>query len=150
MYGMALSGEYSIASVPTPLKQRVQSLRQRLTPGILPGLARQVRERVRLNRVDQRTRGAGGRDQVEPAAGRHLAAAVEPGQAACNLVAAVKIVQEPAVEAVGGQRRLDVLQSKRHESQYTLGFPSPRRWAATRDWDEPTAGRVTSSETLRL
>ena len=124
IYGMALSGEYSIASVPTPLSSASSSSRQRLAARVLPRVARQVREGVRFDGVNQRARRALGRDQVEPPARRHLAAAVEPGQATRDGIAAVKVVEQPAVEAVLGKGRLHVFQSKRHESQYTLGFRS--------------------------
>src|SRR6185436_2589390 len=85
-----------------------------------------MREGVRFDGVNQRAGRARGRDQVEPPARRHLAAAVEPGQATRNGITAVKVVEQPAVEAVFREGRLHGFQSKRHESQYTLGVgPAP-------------------------
>ena len=68
----------------------------------------QVVEVVALDRVDEAPGLAVRRDQVEPAAGGQLpAAAVEPASRARNRVRPLKVVQQPAVEAVVLERVLD-------------------------------------------
>ena len=67
-----------------------------------------MRRASAFDRVDQAARLAGGGNQVIPAPGREMPALpADAGHVGGDRIEPAKIVQQPAVEAVGLQRRLD-------------------------------------------
>ena len=64
-------------------------------------------ERVGFNRVNELSRRAGARDEVVPPAGRHLRRPVQSREAAGDRIRSVKIVEQPAVQPLVSQGRLD-------------------------------------------
>src|SRR5438128_2642771 len=65
-------------------------------------------ECVALYRVDETARFTGGRDEIVPApCGEMAAAPVDAGDFDGNRIEPVEIVQQPSVQPIGGERRLD-------------------------------------------
>jgi hypothetical protein len=66
-----------------------------------------MRQRVLLDFVHEAARLAGGRNQVVPAPGCEVSALPpDPGHVGGQRIQAAEVVQQPAVDAVGGERRL--------------------------------------------
>jgi len=97
--------------------QGIQPGPQRLAAGIELGVARQVVERMSLDRMDQGARLPLGRHEVVPAAGRHLGA-IDAGKTTRDGIRSVEVVQQPAVEAVFAQCGLHRVDVERHAFQY--------------------------------
>src|SRR5882672_12331421 len=90
------------------LHQLAHAALELLASGIARDGAGQMREHITLDHVDESARFTGGGDQVVPAARREMTAAfVETADFCGDRIAAVEIVQEPGVETVGLQRRLN-------------------------------------------
>ena len=67
-----------------------------------------MRERILFDRMDQPARLAAGRNQVIPASRREMTAlAIDLGDVRRDGVDAAEVVEQPGVERVGAQRRLD-------------------------------------------
>ena len=99
-------------------RDAVEQARQRrfelLAPGVHRLRAGQGIEVVALDGVHHAARLPRRRDQVIPPAGRHVAAAIEPRNGRRNRVRAVKVVEQPAIQAVGAKRPLDGGHIERH------------------------------------
>src|SRR5688572_2733736 len=67
-----------------------------------------------LDRMHDAARLARRGNQVVPPAGRHVAAAVEPRKSRGNRVRAVKVVEQPAIQAVRAESPLDGGHVERH------------------------------------
>ena len=113
-YGIAQFGEYSIATRFTPVEQLGEARVQLRAAGVHRLRSRQVIEVVAFDRVHERLRLTGLRDQVEPAPRREVAGAAHPGQPVRHRIRAVKIVEEPRVEPVGLEGFLDGSNIKGH------------------------------------
>ena len=106
-YGMAQLGEYSMATRRKPCSSRAEPGFELVAARVPLGGAGKMGERVPLDGMDQPARLAGRGNQVVPAArGQMSALPVDRRQIASDGVQPAKVVQEPAVDRVGPQRRL--------------------------------------------
>src|SRR5262249_12806369 len=80
-----------------------------IAAGVLRHRARQMRERLPLDLMDEAARLPGRRNQVEPAACREMAAlAIDRRHVGGDRIETAEVGQQPAVDAVGFQGRLNV------------------------------------------
>ena len=84
-------------------------------------------EVVTLDGVDKSPRLAGGGDQVIPPPRRHVRPPDKAGEPGRNRVGPVKIVEEPAVQAVRTQRTLDGRYIKGHRVFFSIGLHGRQR-----------------------
>jgi hypothetical protein len=90
-------------------EQRAQARLQLIAARIAARRARQMREGILLDRVHEAARFACCGNEVVPAPSRQMSGLTAHGRdIGRNRVDAAEIVQQPAVEAVGYERRLDV------------------------------------------
>jgi hypothetical protein len=87
-----------------------------------------VIEVVLLDRVDERSRLAGLRDEIKPAAGCEVPGFSHPGESERHGIRAVKIIEEPRIEPVGREGFLDGSNIKGHiHTIIPADEPWPRR-----------------------
>ena len=108
MYGIAQLGEYSIATRRSPADERPKAVDELFAAGIPLGRARKVCERVTLDRMDEPARLPDCGNQVVPAsAGEMTLLMGDRRELGGDRIQSAKVVEQPAVDAVSRQRRLD-------------------------------------------
>ena len=107
-YGIAHERRVLHRDAPHAAEQLAQSGFELIAAGVARLRTRQMVERIALDGMDEAARFAGRRDEVVPAPRREVpAVAVDAGHFAGDGIQPVEIVQQPAVEAVGRERRLN-------------------------------------------
>ena len=91
-----------------PRQEAAKARLELVASGVPRGLSRQMHKRMGLDRMDETSRLARGRYEVKPAPGSEVAALMRyRGDVGGNGIEPPKVVQEPAVDTIIGQRLLD-------------------------------------------